>query len=84
MGSFSVWHWLIVLLIVVLVFGTKKLKNIGSDLGGAVKGFKDGMKDGQPGAAPADDKTVAPAAQVAAANPATDKNTIDVEARPKH
>ena len=47
MGSFSIWHWLIVLLIVVMVFGTKKLKNIGSDLGGAVKGFKDGMKDGE-------------------------------------
>lgn len=46
MGSFSIWHWLIVLLIVVMVFGTKKLKNMGSDLGGAVKGFKDGMKDG--------------------------------------
>ncbi len=46
MGSFSIWHWLIVLLIVVMIFGTKKLKNIGSDLGGAVKGFKDGMKDG--------------------------------------
>ncbi len=46
MGSFSIWHWLIVLLIVVLVFGTKKLRNIGQDLGGAVKGFKDGMKDG--------------------------------------
>ena len=44
MGSFSIWHWLIVLVIVLLVFGTKKLKNIGSDLGGAVKGFKDGMK----------------------------------------
>ena len=50
MGSFSIWHWLIVLLIVVMVFGTKKLKNIGSDLGGAVKGFKDGMKDGEQGA----------------------------------
>ena len=46
MGSFSVWHWLIVLLIVVLVFGTKKLKNIGSDLGGAVSGFKKAMKEG--------------------------------------
>ena len=44
MGSFSIWHWLVVLLIVVLVFGTKKLKNMGGDLGGAVKGFKDGMK----------------------------------------
>ena len=46
MGSLSIWHWLIVLLIVVMVFGTKKLKNLGSDLGGAVKGFKDGMKEG--------------------------------------
>ena len=46
MGSFSIWHWLIVLVIVMLVFGTKKLRNIGSDLGGAVKGFKDGMKEG--------------------------------------
>jgi sec-independent protein translocase protein TatA len=44
MGSFSLWHWLVVLAIVLLVFGTKKLRNIGSDLGGAVKGFKDGMK----------------------------------------
>lgn len=44
MGTFSIWHWLIVLLIIVLVFGTKKLRNIGADLGGAVKGFKEGMK----------------------------------------
>ena len=44
MGSFSIWHWLIVLLVVVLIFGTKKLRNIGADLGGAVKGFKEGMK----------------------------------------
>ena len=43
MGSISIWHWLIVLLVVVLVFGTKKLRNMGSDLGGAVKGFKEGM-----------------------------------------
>jgi sec-independent protein translocase protein TatA len=45
MGSFSIWHWLIVLIIVLLIFGTKKLRNLGSDLGGAVKGFKDGIKD---------------------------------------
>ncbi len=45
MGAFSIWHWLFVLLVVILVFGTKKLRNIGQDLGGAVKGFKDGMKD---------------------------------------
>ncbi len=45
MGSFSIWHWLIVLVIVMLVFGTKKLRNIGADLGGAVRGFKEGMKE---------------------------------------
>lgn len=44
MGSFSIWHWIVVLVIVVLVFGTKKLRNLGGDVGGAVKGFKDGMK----------------------------------------
>jgi sec-independent protein translocase protein TatA len=44
MGSFSIWHWLIVLVVVLLIFGTKKLRNVGSDLGGAVKGFKEGMK----------------------------------------
>lgn len=44
MGSFSIWHWLIVLLVIILIFGTKKLRNMGSDLGGAVKGFKEGMK----------------------------------------
>jgi sec-independent protein translocase protein TatA len=44
MGSFSIWHWLVVLVIVVLVFGTKKLRNLGGDIGGAVKGFKEGMK----------------------------------------
>ena len=54
MGSFSIWHWLIVLLIVMLVFGTKKLRNIGEDLGGAVKGFKDGVKDAAADAKPAE------------------------------
>jgi sec-independent protein translocase protein TatA len=48
MGSLSIWHWLIVLLVVVLIFGTKKLRNIGSDLGGAVKGFKEGMREDEP------------------------------------
>jgi sec-independent protein translocase protein TatA len=81
MGSFSIWHWLIVLLIVVLVFGTKKLKNIGGDLGGAVKGFKDGMKEGS--SAAAEDKPAAPAAQVGNAPTAADKTTIDVEAKTK-
>lgn len=81
MGSFSVWHWLIVLLIVVLVFGTKKLKNIGADLGGAVKGFKDGVKDGTaPEAPPA---ASAPAAGQVANQSAADKTTIDVEAKQK-
>ncbi len=68
MGSFSIWHWVIVLVIVMLVFGTKKLGNIGSDLGKAVKGFKDGVKGGD---------EAAPTAQVA------DKSTIDVEAKEK-
>lgn len=54
MGSFSIWHWAIVLVIVMLVFGTKKLRNIGSDLGGAVKGFKEGMKDGAAADKPAE------------------------------
>ena len=80
MGSFSIWHWLIVLLIVVMVFGTKKLKNMGGDLGGAVKGFKDGMKDGS---AVPDDKSPAPAAQVAGGGSSLDKTTIDVEAKQK-
>ena len=79
MGSFSIWHWLIVLLIVVMVFGTKKLKNIGSDLGGAVKGFKDGIKDGGTAAA---DAPAAPAGQVTQSSTA-DKNAIDVEAKTK-
>jgi sec-independent protein translocase protein TatA len=80
MGSFSIWHWLIVLLIVVLVFGTKKLKNMGQDLGGAVKGFKDGMRDGS-----TPDTPVPPASQVTASQGpvGADKTTIDVEARNK-
>lgn len=48
MGTWSIWHWLVVLVIVLLVFGTKKLRNIGADLGGAVRGFKDGMKESSP------------------------------------
>ena len=46
MGSFSIWHWLIVLVIVMMIFGTKKLRNMGADLGGAVRGFKEGMREG--------------------------------------
>ncbi len=71
MGSFSIWHWLIVLAIVLVVFGTKKLGNIGKDLGSAVKGFKDGIKDGQAETQVEDTAT------------GSSKKTIDVEAREK-
>jgi sec-independent protein translocase protein TatA len=82
MGGFSIWHWLIVLLIVVMVFGTKKLKNMGGDLGSAVKGFKDGMKEG---GSSADEQPAAPAGQVTNSQAASkaDNTTIDVEARQK-
>ena len=76
MGSFSIWHWMIVLVVVLLVFGTKKLRNIGSDLGGAVKGFKDGMREGG-------DKPAEPAAAATPAPQVTDRGTVDVEAREK-
>ena len=69
MGSFSIWHWLIVLLVVVMIFGTKKLRNIGQDLGGAVKGFKDGMKT---------DETAAGKLEAA-----TGGQTIDAEVKDK-
>ena len=78
MGSFGIWHWLIVLLVVVLIFGTKKLKNIGSDLGGAVKGFKDGVKGGSEGTSEA----AAPSPQVTT-HRAADPHTVDVEAKSK-
>ena len=80
MGSFSIWHWLIVLVVVLLIFGTKKLKNIGSDLGSAVKGFKDGVKSG---AEPAPEPDAAPTQKVTAAGKAADPNTVDVEAKTK-
>ena len=75
MGSMSLWHWLIVLVVVVVVFGTSKLRNAGSDLGKAVKGFKDGVK-GEEDKAPGQ-TTAQPPQQVA------DKSTIDVDAREK-
>lgn len=81
MGSFSIWHWLVVLLIVVLIFGTKKLTNIGRDLGGAVKGFKDGMKEED---AKPEGEAVAPAQQVTAEKSAPQQAanaTIDVQAK---
>ncbi len=76
MGSFSIWHWLIVLVIVMMVFGTKKLRNMGSDLGGAVKGFKDGIKEGaEKGATDATGAASKVADQAA--------KTIDVEVKQK-
>jgi sec-independent protein translocase protein TatA len=69
LGTWSIWHWLIVLVIVLLVFGTKKLRNIGTDLGGAVRGFKDGMKDSS------GDHAVDPTA------PQVAGRTIDADAR---
>ncbi len=81
MGSFSIWHWLIVLLIVVMVFGTKKLKNMGSDLGGAVKGFKDGMKDGSAVNEEEVTTTTTTAKVGTVPPPPRDNSTIDVEAR---
>ena len=74
MGSFSIWHWLVVLVIVMLVFGTKKLRNMGSDLGGAVKGFEDGMKTGE-------DKTEQIPQQAAAQQTASADKTVDVQAK---
>lgn len=71
MGSLSVWHWLIVLVAVVLVFGTGKLRNAGADLGKAVKGFKDGIRDGG-------EEEVPKVTQQVADDAAT---TIDVDAR---
>jgi sec-independent protein translocase protein TatA len=56
MGSFSVWHWLVVLVIVMLVFGTKKLRTVGQDLGGAIKGFKEGMNEGTAAAKQVEEK----------------------------
>jgi sec-independent protein translocase protein TatA len=73
MGSFSIWHWLIVLVIVMLVFGTKKLRNIGTDLGGAVKGFKDGMKTPEE----SQDKTADPIQSTAVST----EKTVDVQAK---
>lgn len=75
MGSFSIWHWLIVLLVIILVFGTAKLKNMGKDLGGAIKGFKEGIKDGVD-EVDAEGKKVEEAKKVAG-------ETIDVQAKEK-
>ena len=77
MGGMSWIHWVIVLLVVVLIFGTKKLRNIGQDLGGAVKGFKDGMKEGS-----SEDKPAEPAASLQQPpQQPTGGQTIDVEVK---
>ncbi|WP_137172793.1 Sec-independent protein translocase subunit TatA [Massilia sp. HP4] len=78
MGGLSIWHWVIVLVVVMLIFGTKKISNMGSDLGKAVKGFKDGVKGDEEKAAEAN-----PAAPVQPTQQVADKSTIDVEARDK-
>ncbi len=78
--GFSTTHLIIFLVIIVLIFGTKKLKNIGADLGGAVKGFKDGVKDSDKTAA---EKSADPAQQVSTEKRAADGQTIDVEAKTK-
>jgi len=83
MGSFSIWHWLIVLLVVVLIFGTKKLRNMGADLGGAVKGFKDGVKSGGESTADANAPTEQVPAPQVTTKKASDSNTVDVEAKTK-
>jgi len=84
MGTLSIWHWLIVLLVVVMVFGTKKLKNIGTDLGAAVKGFKDGIKDGSAESSnTAADAAAPPVPHVTTTNAAAQPTTIDVEAKQK-
>jgi sec-independent protein translocase protein TatA len=77
--GFSTTHLIIFLVIIVVIFGTKKLRNIGSDLGGAVKGFKDGMRDGADKAA---DTPAAPVQQVSSPS-VSSKETIDVEAKTK-
>jgi sec-independent protein translocase protein TatA len=74
MGSLSIWHWLIVLLIVVLIFGTKKLKNIGQDLGGAVRGFKEGMKTAEDDGSAAKDAEPSPPPKIGG-------TTIDAEVK---
>ena len=74
MGSLSIWHWLIVLVVVVLIFGTKKLRNVGQDLGGAVKGFKEGIKGAENEADAAKAAAEAPAQQIPG-------RTIDAEVR---
>ncbi|MCX7557145.1 Sec-independent protein translocase subunit TatA [Xanthomonadaceae bacterium JHOS43] len=70
MGSFSIWHWVIVLLVVVLLFGTKKLRNVGSDLGSAIKSFRKGLQEDEPEKL---DASLADAEKAAAQKTAADK-----------
>lgn len=81
MGSFGIMHWLIVLLVVVLVFGTKKLRNMGNDLGSAVKGFKDGMKGEDEDASNASTKAAHAAKDASLTHQADGSKVIDAQAR---
>ena len=78
MGSFSIWHWLIVLAVVIIIFGTKKLRNLGGDIGAAIRNFKTSVKEeseakpDQPASTDADNKQIPPSGRV-----------IDVEASTK-
>lgn len=83
MGSMSIWHWVIVLVVVMLIFGTKKISNIGGDLGKAVKGFKDGVKGEDDKANPNASSTTGQPPQQQTQQVMSDKSTIDVEARDK-
>ena len=76
MGSLSIWHWLIVLLVVILIFGTKKLRNMGSDLGGAVKNFKEGVRDDEPRQSQQEDKVIE--GEVTAKTQTKDKSSTHV------
>ena len=55
MGTWSIWHWLVVLAIVVVIFGTKKLRTLGADLGASIKNFKGAMREGEPDASKPDE-----------------------------
>ena len=75
MGTWGITHWVILLIIVLVIFGTKKLRNIGADLGGAVRGFKDGMRS-ETGDKAAEGNGAAP-------QQVTSKNTVEGEVKSK-
>jgi sec-independent protein translocase protein TatA len=75
MGGFSIWHWLVVLVIVALVFGTKKLRNIGEDMGSAIKSFRKGMQDGDDSSKPSELKADPP--ETAKSSTEGDKDRVE-------